>query len=411
VTQDHNSLPIDAESAQRVAAAGLRFALVDTSDAVAFDSWMQADSRGFHGAKLSDEELAWWREGIGDRRTSAVLDGDEVVATVNAWPSPMTVPGGGSVPSWAISSVTVSPTHRRRGLARALLEAELRTAAALGLPLAILTVSESTLYGRYGFGPAAFASDYVIDTKRALWTGPEPAGRVRFVTIEQWREGIAPLHERARLASPGEVEVFALRWDQISGVKSDDKGRLKQMRAIAYHDEAGELQGLALYKVGGGEDDFTKHEASVFHLCAATDAAYAALWRFLLELDLTTELRAGLRAVDEPVRWMVKDQRAIKQTVLDHHWVRILDVKAALEARDYERDGVLEFQLTDELGFAAGGWRLEVVGGRGTVTAGTGGPEFTVAELSAAYLGAVPPVMPELELLRTARAPWLGTWY
>jgi hypothetical protein len=45
------------------------------------------------------------------------------------------------------------------------------------------------------------------------------------------------------------------------------------------------------------------------------------------------------------------------------------------------------------------------------VTAGTGGPEFTVAELSAAYLGAVPPVTPELGLLRTARAPWLGTWY
>lgn len=409
MSEDYRTLPIDADSAQRVAAVGLRLELVDTSDAAAFDQWMQADARGFHGSKLSEEELAWWREGVGDRRTTGVYDADEVVATVNAWPSPMTVPGGASVPSWAISSVTVSPTHRRRGLARALLEAELRTASALGLPLAILTVSESTLYGRYGFGPAAFASDYVIDTKRALWTGPEPAGRVRFVTIDEWREAIEPLHERSR--TPGEVEVFPLRWDQIAGTKSDDKSRLKQMRAIAYHDEGGELQGLALYKVGGGEEDFTKHHASVFHLAAATDAAYAALWRFLLELDLTTEVRANLRRVDDPVRWMVKDQRAIKQTVIDHHWVRILDVKAALEARTYERDGALEFQLTDELGFTAGRWRLEVADGRGTVTPGTGGPEFTVAELSAAYLGAVPPVTPELDLLRTARAPWLGTWY
>ncbi len=375
MTQDHQSLPIDPESTARLAERGLRMGLVDTADRAAFDRWLQVDARGFHGGAMSEEELGWWRGGVAERRTTGVWDaGDDPVATTNSWTAPVTVPGGGEVPAWAISSVTVAPTHRRRGIARALLEAELRTTRALGLPLAVLTVSESTLYGRYGFAPAAFASDYVFDTTRATWTGPEPAGTLGFVTIEQWRAAIAPLHERERRQHPGAIEVFGLRWDQIGGLKSDDKDRAKRMRSVAFTDEAGELRGLALYHVGGGDEDFTKHHLTVDHLCAETPAAYAALWRFLLELDLVKEVRAGLRATDEPVRWMVRDQRGIHQTVIDHHWVRILDVKAALEARGYERDGVLEFQLTDEQGFASGGWRLEVVGGRGTVTAGAGGP-------------------------------------
>ncbi len=148
------------------------------------------------------------------------------------------------------------------------------------------------------------------------------------------------------------------------------------------------------------------------YLSTETDEAYAALWRFLLEVDLVTEVRAWHRPVDEPVRWMVRDQRGIKQTVTDHQWVRILDVKAALEGRGYEHDGRLELEVSDELGFAAGRFILDVVDGTATVTpGGSGTTPVTVQELSAAYLGAVPPTTPELGLLRTARAPFLPVWY
>lgn len=413
MTEQYRTLPIDADSRDRLAAGGLRMDLVDTSDLEAFARWSQADARGFHAGVLSDEKLEWWHEAYAHRRTTAVWDdGPDPVATVNSWPAPMTVPGGADIPSWAISSVTVAPTHRRRGIARALLEAELRTAAELGLPMAMLTVSEATIYGRYGFAPAAYASDYTIDTRRAVWAGPEPGGRVAFLTIEEWGAAIGPLHERARRDDPGDIEVWQLRWDQLSGARGDDKDRARRMRAVAYRDEGGTLQGLAVYVVGGGEQDFTTHHVSVEYLCAATPDAYAALWRFLLELDLVVEVRANLRPVDEPVRWMVRDQRGIRQTVIDHQWLRILDVKAGLEARRYERDGLLELHVTDALGFAAGDWRVEVVDGVATVTpGGSGAVAVSVAELSAAYLGAVPSVTPGLELLRTARAPWLSVWY
>jgi predicted acetyltransferase len=409
---DFRTAPVDETSRARLEQRGLRYGLVDTSDTAAFDEWLQNDIRGFHGPALTDEQLGWWREGLGYRRTTGVWHDDLLVGTTNSWPSPQTVPGGRTVESWGISSVTVAPTHRRRGIARGLLEGELRTAAALGIPVAMLTVSEATLYERYGFAPAAYRSDFTIDTRRSAWAGGDPDGTISLITLTEWEERINALHERVRLASPGSIPVWPLRWRQISGTRDTDSSRAAKMRALQYTDESGEIRGLALYSVGGGDDDFTQHHLDLQYLSAETDDAYAALWRFVLEVDLVTEVRAWLRPVDEPLRWMVRDQRGIRQTVTDHQWVRILDVVAALEARGYEQDGRLELDITDDLGFASGRFTLDVVDGTAIVTPGGGGTApVTVQQLSAAYLGAVPPVTPQLGLLRTARAPYLSVWY
>ncbi len=67
-----------------------------------------------------------------------------------------------------------------------------------------------------------------------------------------------------------------------------------------------------------------------------------------------------LRSVDEPLRWLLADQRAITTTVGDHLWLRILDPVAALEARRYEGPGSLVLELDDSLGHAAGRYALEV---------------------------------------------------
>ena len=80
----------------------------------------------------SDEFLAELRGDLPLQRSVGVFD-DSIaepampVATVTSWPAALTVPGG-EVVAWAISGVTVAPTHRRRGIARAMLESELRVA-------------------------------------------------------------------------------------------------------------------------------------------------------------------------------------------------------------------------------------------------------------------------------------------
>jgi predicted acetyltransferase len=367
----------------------------------AFDAWLQVVARGFLDGDRPDEEITASRERSAYRRKTGIYDPsaplpDSPVATIASWIAELSIPGGSSIPSCAISAVTVAPTHRRRGIARAMLEGELRTAAAFGAPMAMLTVSESTLYGRYGFAPAAASANWHLDVKRATWIGPRPGGRVDFITRERLRDLVAPLHERIRPAVAGEITVPAAHWDTFAGTRPDAKEGGKT-RAIQYADDAGEVRGLALYSVRENEKDFTKSTVNLSYLLAETDDAYAALWRFFVELDLVGEVHAHQLSVDEPLLWMISDQRAAEVTVTDHQYVRILDVPRALEARRYGASGTIALEVVDVLGIAEGRWLLTVdAEGRGSVSPWEGaapdgavGITLGVEELSAAYLGGV----------------------
>ena len=427
---DHLHLPVDSTSRERLAADGLRLELLDNSDKQAYAAWSRAESRGFHNGAETEEAIEQRRGYVAGRRTTGVFDDsvavpEEPVATTEVWPADLTVPGGRSVPSWAISGVTVAPTHRRRGVARALLEAELRTAQAYGAPIATLTVSESTIYGRFGFAPAALARDLTIDTRRARWTGPEPDGRVHFVSGRQLLEDGLALVERVRLATPGQIAYDGILWDRQLGLMLGDEDAKKQ-RFVRYDDATGQLQGFASYKLTENPDDFTQHRLDLLHLVTATDDAYAALWRFVLEMDLVSEVKAHLRPVDEPVRWMVSDFRSVKVAELDHLWIRILDIPAALQARTYAAPGRLVLGVTDPFGACDGSWALEVdPSGNATVTA-TDEPSdvsMTVEELAAVYLGGISPLMlaaagrmngkaAELDaMFRSPIAPFLSIWF
>jgi predicted acetyltransferase len=435
---------LDPISQQRLAQHGLRYTVVDPGDPAAALPWLRAEYRGFLQASPSAGQEEADRVGLAYRRYVGVYDdahpgdGGSPIATVSSWRSELTLPGSRvdrprTVTSWAISAVTVAPTHRRRGIARNLLEGELRTAAANGMPMAMLTVSESTIYGRFGFAPAAFAADWTIDTRRVRWSGPAPSGRVELLSVAAYREQLPALRERLRLESPGEIEGWSFRWDQLVGTNEPESDRAKALRAVRHVDDEGVTRGLALFHYSGGDDDVTQHTVTVDRLDAETPDADLALWRFLLELDLTVELKAPLRRVEEPVRWRLGDFRAAKVLVWEHQYLRVLDVTRMLEARGYLGGGELALQVTDDLGFAEGTWLLSVADGAARVTpltalpASTPAVALTVNELAALYLGGVSATtlvtagrITELTpgaasvadaLLRTDRAPWLSIWY
>ena len=434
-------LPIDPDSAERLDGQGLRLGLVDTSDSDAFGRWLQADARGFHDSHTSDATILAHVGGLADRRTTGVWDDSAAdaatpVSTVSSWPTELTVPGERSVTGWAISAVTVAPTHRRKGIARAMLEAELRTAAQLGLPLAMLTVSEATIYGRYGFAPAAMAAKWSIDTRRAAWTGPSASGRVHFISSDRLRSDGPAIVERARLRVPGTIERWDYLWDRMLGLIDDDKDRAKTLRVVRYDDSEGVTQGFAVFSVKETGSDMSANVVEVHDLVTVTDDAYAGLWRFLLEMDLVGEVTAELRSVEEPLAWQISNFRAARKTQeRDHLWVRILDVAAALEARSYRAPGRFVLEIEDPLGFAAGRFLLSISADGTTSTALFDGPvpddaaaaSLSVNELSALYLGGVS----AHSLLRAGRitelspgsaeaidasfhssvAPWLNIWF
>ncbi|MEU1972728.1 GNAT family N-acetyltransferase [Microbacterium sp. NPDC019599] len=393
--------PIDDETSARLGEQGLDVRLVASDDAERFAPWYQALARGFLDSEPSEKQVESASRRMGRRRLVGVFDAgapdpDRPVATFVSWVAELSVPGGVGIPSCAVSAVSVAPTHRRRGILRSVMAGELRLARDAGVPVAVLTVSESTIYGRFGFASAALSAHARIDVPRAQWTGPRPAGRVDFVSRERFREIAPDLHDRVRLSHPGELEMPDGHWDRFAGTEADAENPEK-LRAVQYTDEHGAVQGVALYRAEENHQDFARSKVSVHRLVAVTPDAYAGLWRFLLELDLIGELSAGELAVDEPVLWMIADRRAAKVTVQDHQYVRILDVPAALAARRYAVPGVVTLEVTDPLGFAEGVWTVRVGGdGRASVEPSEAGaqPEgprvrLGVTELSAAYLGSV----------------------
>ncbi|MFJ6531824.1 GNAT family N-acetyltransferase [Microbacterium sp. NPDC091662] len=392
---DARDVPADTTSTERLAGSGLEYRVVDLNDEASASAFARAVDRGFLGSDPNTEMLAQVRKTFAERRNIGVFEKTPPatalpVATINGWVTPLTIPGG-EIPMWAISVVTVSATHRRRGIARALLEGELRAAASAGVPIAGLTVSEATIYGRYGFGSAIPVARHTVDTRRAGWSGPTPAGRLEYIDRETLAADLGTVHERARGRASGQIPGWQGRWEGYAGVApTPDRD---QARGVRYLDEDGVLRGVMAYAVGEAGGTF-RFRMDVRLLVAETDDARTALWRFALQHDLVDEVVADLRPIDDPLPWLVHDTRGVKQEVHDHGWLRILDLPTALTARRYSAPIDTVLRVEDSLGFASGDWRLRVDdAGVATVEAATGGSAIDltldISTLSALYAGGI----------------------
>jgi len=391
---DHRDVPADQTSQERLSTRGLDYRVVDQHDEARAVPFQRAVHRGFGGGEPTSESLTHDRKTLTTRRTVGVFEQDAAddakpIGTVDAWVTPMTIPGG-EIDMWAISGVTVAATHRRRGIARALLEGELRAAASAGVPLAGLTVSEATIYARYGFGAALPAVRYTVDTRRAGWGGHAPAGRLEYREREELVEDLASVHDRDRVTRSGRIPGWPERWEGYAGVSPGETDREK-VRGVHYLDEDGEVRGVIVYSLEdtGGTFRFGLRVRALF---ADTIDARAALWRFALQHDLVDEVTADLQTPDDPLPWLVADQRGVKQEIHDHGWLRILDLPRTLDARRYSAPLDLVLRIEDPLDFTEGTWRLRVDGaGVATVERSDADADATlgVSALSSIYAGAV----------------------
>lgn len=359
---DARGIPADQTSVDRLAGDGLDYRVLDTADTARLAAFQRATARGFLGAEPSAAVREEGADTVRSRRNIGVYERDAPadrlpVATIDSWVTPLTIPGG-EIGMWAISGVTVAGTHRRRGIARALLEGELRAAVDAGVPVAGLTVSEATIYGRYGFGSAIPVSRFTVDVRRAGWAGPVPAGRVEYLEREELAAALGEAHERARTARSGQVPGWTARWAGLSGLATNDTDR-DRVRGVGYRDDSGQVRGVMAFHLTERGDTF-RFSLHVRLLVGETAEATAALWRFALQHDLVDEVTADLRPLDDALPWLVVDPRGVRQEVHDHGWLRVLDVRTALTARTYAASLETVLRVEDPLGFAAGTWRLRV---------------------------------------------------
>lgn len=148
-------------------------------------------------------------------------------------------------------------------------------------------------------------------------------------------------------------------------------------------------EGYALYAVkehweGGRPDGLVR----VRELVAATPAA--ALWGFLLELDLVRRLCWEVAPADQPLPHMLDDARAVAARLGDGVWLRLVDLPRALTERSYSAPFQAVLEVADEVCPWNSGRRRLGWDRRHATCEPTGAEpdlELSAAELGAAYLG------------------------
>ncbi|GAA3822861.1 GNAT family N-acetyltransferase [Streptomyces chiangmaiensis] len=403
--------------------------------------WNRALNTGFlRPPDLSDHDVADLGTYLIPSRTLAAFDphsplrssgGAPVVATFRSFPQELTAVGGAPVPADAITNVSVTATHRRRGILSRMMALDLAAAKERGDVVATLIAAEYPIYGRYGFGPATHSAEWTIDVPR---TGldrhrptPDDGGRIDLVDGSDVRKLGPELHERLRRTRPGVINRSERWWQVTTGAIRLDARPWTQPFLAVYRSPSGEVEGLAAYVCDDhwGDDKRPLNTASVKNLITTSPAAERALWHYLCSIDWVTTVKSGRRAPDDLLPHLLPDPRAARLTTYaDWLWVRILDVVRALEARTYGGSGTLVLEVVDEAGLTGGRYRLEA-GPDGAKCAPTDlEPQLIlpVAELATLWLGdesavrlaALGRVREQQEgaahvadaLLRTSRRPW-----
>ncbi|MFD7900363.1 GNAT family N-acetyltransferase [Streptomyces sp. NPDC059743] len=361
-----------------------------------FPDWHRTLNTGFLRPPGGADEVMAGRLARSDlNRTRGAFDQGRCVATFRSFAQELTVVGGAVLPADAVTNVSVSPTHRRRGLLGRMMAADLTAAKERGDAVATLISAEYPIYGRYGFGPAAGVAEWAIDVPRTgldpRWSGPVDGGRIDLTDGADVRKIGPELYERFRLSQHGATDRDEHWWQLNTGEAPSSHPWTEPFYAV-YRSAAGEVEGLAVYASDDewGDGKQPMNTASVRNLIAVTPRAERALWQFVCSIDWITTVRTGHRALDDLLPQFLPDPRAARiVTQADFLWVRILDAVRALEARTYAVPGTVVLDIHDRAELAGGRFRLDASPAGATCAPTTESPDLVldVRELGALYLG------------------------
>jgi predicted acetyltransferase len=314
--------------------------------------------------------------------------GNELVAQGCIYSKKLTFPGGSVHPAAGVSWVGVRAGWRRRGLLRGVMTAQLHGLHRDGAePVAILTASEAGLYGRYGYGQAINRCQLSASHGAAFRPGV-PTETVREVRAEQAHAIVPPLYSRIAGTRPGYLArseaVWTMRFSDHALVRKD-----ASKKRWAIHSD-----GFAAYRITPEWSDRGPSFAlQIDEIGAATPVAFASLWRFLLDLDLTREISYSHGWVDDPLSALLLDPRGVTRTEKDHVWLRIVDLDRTIGLRGYSAPAQVIVEIADSFcPWNAGTWALELseTGGTAARTNAAATVSLDIRDLAACFFGGTP---------------------
>ncbi|MBF6591266.1 MAG: sterol carrier protein domain-containing protein, partial [Ktedonobacterales bacterium] len=204
-----------------------------------------------------------------------------------------------------------------------------------------------------------------------------------------------PLMERVydtvRMDSVGWLDRPGKFWNARLYDEEHVRQEATSLRFAIHEEPGGGITGYAIYRLKGEIDDSgnNRNTVRVKELAATTRQAYAAVWRFLSDIDLFPWITYD-GAIDEPLPHLLVDARAVRSTVLDNLWVRLVDVDRALAARRYATPLDVVFAVEDTFcPWNAGRYQLYADGDAVTCerTQTRADVRLSATELGAVFLG------------------------
>jgi predicted acetyltransferase len=327
------------------------------------------------------ESLTAWRSMMPADGTVLACDGDDIVGMAHYLDMRLTVPGGAVLPMAGITIVGVAPTHRRRGILRAMYTELHNRIADARYPIAGLTASEGGIYGRFEYGPATIEQELSVDRRFARFReeAPDPGG-ARIVKAADHRGELEEIYDRWRRRTPGGLVRPTALWDELLTDREWVRRGGTELYTFLHSD------GYVLYRVYGDDPMIVR----VLEFVAATADAGIALCRALLGLDLMEKVVFYTHPAD-PLPYLLTDQRVVRATYCeDDLWLRIMDVPTTLEARSYQADFCAVIEISDAFRSDGGRFALEVYDGRARCTPTEAPPDVSMGldVLGSLYLGA-----------------------
>ncbi len=328
-------------------------------------------------------------------RSYCAFDRGRLVGITSALALELTLPGNGLLPVSGVTWVAVLPTHRRRGILTRLMRFQLEDAGRRGEAGAVLIASEGSIYERFGFGPATSFHTFSVERARGALRRPtDRDGRLDLLDADRAAQELPRVFDRLRRIQPGEVDRSAAAWQEH--LRDAERGDAGAMLHVGHATSEDMYDGYVSYRVKEEWNGWVAaNQVRVVELMAPDPAVYARLWEYLLNLDLTRGVVFETGRVDEPLRWLLSDPRALQvQAVGDYLWLRLSDLPRALAARAYGARGDLVLEVRESFPLIRQSRLLLSVDEAGRTarcvhTSLEPHLRLDVATLSAAYLGGV----------------------
>ena len=381
--------------------------------------------RGFLATRVEEHPEPDWDVA----RSIAAVDDGEFVGGCGAYDFQLTLPGGSEVPVGGLTGVAVQTTHRRRGLLHRLMEAHLDDCRERGEAASVLMASESSIYGRFGYGVATLTAGWRIGASGGRFgREADTGGSFRFLLQEDAADTLAAIYPQAMAGRSGALNRPGDWYEGILARKAGWMGG-GDLFVVVHNGPDGVDDGYVLYRVDtSGPPGGELGSVDIVELIAGDPVVEAALWRFCLDIDLVEEVRYLWGPTDPAVAAWLAAPRHLETTRLqDYLWLRPLDVTALLGRRTYRADGRIVLGVDDpDDRRVDGNWSVEVSAGVAQTERTDDSPDVT---LSAASLGSVclggqsiealartgvvsghPPAVTRADLMMgTARPPWCIT--